>query len=135
MAKFRELRPFLFLLASIISTLVDIAVFMIFQPVAGVIIANIAGYCCGTLTAFIINRRLAFSARSAPDAFTKEAVRFFAVSGGGLALSTLIVSLATPVLGAFFSKLISLPATFGFNYLLSCSFVFRSRKTETPHDR
>lgn len=128
-------RPFLFLIASVVSTLVDIALFMSLQPLAGVIMANIAGYCCGTLVAFVINRKITFARRSAPDAFTSEALRFFAVSGGGLILSTVIVALGSPVFGGFVSKLISLPVTFGFNYLLSRLFVFRSRKTETPYDR
>jgi len=118
-----------FALVGVLNTLIDVGLFTTLTAGLGLTPAwaNIPSYAAGVLVSFTLNRRWTFG-RTGGDAalVAGEFSRFLAVNLAGLLLSTALVAIFALVLPPLAAKLVSLPASFAWNFLLSRGFVFRA---------
>jgi putative flippase GtrA len=119
----------MFFIVSVSATLVDLLLFFLlyqqaeFQPT----IANIFSFCTATLMSFELNRRWTF--RSSEISFTPKALgSYYLTAASSLAISTFAIWGLHSLIGAVWAKLLSLPATFVWNYTWSRFKVFSSSK-------
>jgi putative flippase GtrA len=118
---------------SVIAASVDVAVFSTLialtrLPPAGV---NPFSFGCGFVAGFALNRFWVFR-RSGGDP-SVQLVKFAAVNAASLVISTIAVGALAMMMPAIAAKLLSLPITFGWNFVMSRSWVFRRQKLPQPH--
>jgi putative flippase GtrA len=110
----------------VLNTLIDVAVFVFLIHVVSVqpTIANVISYSVGLLCSFMMNNWWTFSIGRQPG-LPQRFGRFVLVNVSSLAVSTGTVAFTlrftTPLVG----KILSLPMTFLWNFLLCRRFVFR----------
>ena len=111
----------------VFNTLVDVALFMLLVHVMNTApaLANVVSYSVGILSSFALNSSWTFKAGFGPGTAQRLAV-FVGVNLTALALSTGIVAVAAPFTSPLIAKLISLPVTYLWNFVLSRKLVFRA---------
>jgi putative flippase GtrA len=87
-------------------------------------LANVLAAVLGILIGFLLNRYWVFDAADARPA--GQLARFTGVIVSSMALSTAIVGVCATVMHPVIGKVLSLPATFVWNYLLNRVLVFRA---------
>ena len=120
--------PVRFALVGALNTVVDVALFSALVAGLGLLPAwaNVLSYGSGVLVSFTLNRRWTFRrSGGTPAAVMAELSRFIAVNLAGLLISTALVAAFVMVLPPLAAKLLSLPFSFAWNFLLSRGFVFR----------
>jgi putative flippase GtrA len=119
--------PLRFALVGVLNTFVDVALFTTLSAALGLVPAwaNIPSYGAGVLVSFLLNRRWTFRKRGgAPAAVMAEFSRFMAINLAGLLLSTALVAAFALMMPPLAAKVLSLPVSFAWNFLLSRGFVF-----------
>ena len=124
-------QAFRFLVVGGTSTLIDAALFSLLvfggidpRP------ANILSYSCSAICAFWLHRIWTFEARG--EAAGRQAMRFAAMVGAGLLLSTAIVWLLAPLVGPLPAKLAAIGGTLLLNFSISRWLVFAVRPEVAP---
>lgn len=115
-------------LIGVINTCVDVLIFsgLIHQPLGlNPVFANVISYGCGLLCSYVLNSVWTFKVRAGEDAARRFGT-YAAISLSSLAGSTLIIAIVAPPTSPLAAKLLSLPATYMWNFLLSRKLVFRS---------
>jgi putative flippase GtrA len=121
----RAVRPLRFAAVGVVNTAVDATLFALLTSAAlGVApaAANVASYGSGMLVGFALNRNWTFAAGGEPRA--AQFLRYLAVNLSALLLSTLLVAGLAQAMPPLAAKLMSLPATFAWGFLLNRRFVF-----------
>lgn len=121
----RFVRPAMFALVGVISTLVDFTIFfaLLHSFSDSVLAANVVSYSCGILVSYTINRNLTFKDRAVNRVYGP--ILFFASGLIGLAINTIVVLTFVGFAGPLAAKLIATVATFVWNYLVSNLLIFR----------
>jgi putative flippase GtrA len=119
-------RPLRFAAVGAVNTAVDTGLFAALTALGLVpAAANVVSYDTGVLVSFAINRSWTFAAGDGPR--LTQFLRFLVVNLGALVLSTLLVATLSRTMPPLAAKLLSLPATFVWGFLLSRRFVFATR--------
>ncbi|GAA6513943.1 GtrA family protein [Merdimmobilis hominis] len=125
-----NLKKFLkFALTGVGNTLVDLILFRVLYTYLGVNIylSQVCSYSAGMLNSYVVNRSWTF--RSKEKFFSAQMVRFLALGGLMLALSTGLLYLFTGWgLSGMAAKLLTTGLVLVVNFLLSKLWVFRSGK-------
>lgn len=118
---------FKFAIVGAITTALDFVVFGALTESAGVkaALANVLSYSCGIVVSFSLNRVWTFGSVRGESPLQQEAMKFIATHVAGLTLSTLLVFSFNLLLPAMFSKAISVPIVFAWNFLLAKLWVFK----------
>ncbi len=120
-------RPVAFALVGLMNTAIDFLVFSLFLLLFHLPaeVAQIFGYCAGTLNSFLVNRRITFRSRGS-DRLARQMLRYLLSCLIALGLSILFLSLFHSLLhwDAYVSKLLSMLLVFFFNYFCMNRFVF-----------
>jgi len=117
------------------NTLLDAGLFSVFCLVLGMPpgIANILSYSAGIVASFLLNRVWTFSDHARTGPVMSQAVRFLLVALSAMVLSTVIVTTNAAWIGPLTAKLVSIPITYLWNYVLVRHFVFApARATDMP---
>lgn len=122
---------FRFLVVGGTSTLIDASLFSLLvfggidpRP------ANVMSYSCSAICAFWLHRIWTFEARG--EAASRQALRFAAMVGAGLLVSTAIVWLLAPQVGPLPAKLVAIGGTLVLNFSISRWLVFAARPEVVP---
>ncbi|KAB2911083.1 MAG: GtrA family protein [Hyphomicrobiaceae bacterium] len=123
----RVASPALFALVGASNTLVDIGLFWLLTELVQVppLPANAVSFSLGAANSFVLNRLLTFRNRHTRRTAVGQLFVFALVTLACLAVSSLILSLALPLMPSLAAKLISTAATFVFAYTLASRLVFR----------
>lgn len=92
--------------------------------------ANVMSYSSSAICVFWLHRIWTFEARG--EAAGRQAVRFAAMVGAGLLLSTAIVWVLAPLLGPLPAKLVAIGGTLVLNFTTSRWLVFAARPEAVP---
>lgn len=92
--------------------------------------ANVMSYSCSAICVFWLHRMWTFKAQG--EAAGRQAVRFAAMVGAGLLLSTAIVWLLAPLVGPLPAKLVAIGGTLVLNFSISRWLVFAVRPEVAP---
>jgi putative flippase GtrA len=120
-------RPLRFAAVGVVNTAVDIGLFAaLTAPALGIApaVANVASYSAGMIVSFALNRNWTFRAGDGPP--LAQFLRFVVVNLSALVLSTLLVAGLARYMAPVAAKLLSLPVTFAWGFLLNRRFVFRA---------
>jgi putative flippase GtrA len=114
------------------NTAVDLALFALLVQAFSLnpAISNVLSYGTGIACSFVLNNWWTFEAGKR-SGLSGRAVRFLAVSLSALLVSTVIVAGLGSFLSPLVAKLISIPLTFAWNFVLCRYFVF-ARGPERP---
>lgn len=87
---------FRFAITGGVNTLIDFIVYsMVLYIGTGIIIAQIAGYGCGTINSYLMNRSWTFQSKN--KAYGKELFKFLVANGITLLLSLVLLSILSQV--------------------------------------
>lgn len=112
-----------------LNTVIDFAVYTVLLSVFGVNLyaAQVAGYACGTLNSYIVNRSWTFQSKN--KFLSGELIRFILVNLITLGISLVLMyslQLFFPGMNKIILKLPVVAATIVVNFVLSKLWVFRS---------
>lgn len=129
----RLAEPARFAMVGAFNSVLDVGLFAILVHGAGVPapLANLITHGTAITSSYALNRYWTFAARRGA-ASGRQFALFFALNLVALGISTVIVLLAEEAIGAVPAKLLSLIATFAWNYTTSRLFVFRHTASESP---
>ena len=113
-----------------VNTAVDFCLFLSLVSFAGLnpLVANVISFSAGGLCSFLLNSRFTFAIGSAGAARPKRPLRFALVVLATLAVSTLVLKLASLVLPLAVAKLVSIVASLAFGFPLNRTWVFGPAK-------
>jgi putative flippase GtrA len=123
----RLLRQFLqFAGIGVINTLTDLLIFTVLNAIFGIdiIAANVVSYGCATCVSFFLNRNITFREIPFMLGVGSQFSRFVFVNIASLVLSTALVVLLSRFMIGELAKLVSLPFTAAWGFLLVRGFVF-----------
>jgi putative flippase GtrA len=115
---------------AIVSTLalvVDFTVFMVFNAVFGLpVLAGVVGYSCGIVLHYFLSRNFVFNAMRSPKSAHRLFTEFVASGLIGLALTALVIAVATGPLGLspIVGKILAAGASFIGVFLIRRTIVF-----------
>lgn len=92
--------------------------------------ANVTSYALSAILAFWLHRHWTFG--RGDGAIAGQAIRFTAMVGLGLALSTAMIWMLVPLVGPFPAKLAAIGGTLTLNFLVSRRLVFAPSATVHP---
>ncbi len=117
-------------ITGVLNTAVDFVVFFLVSPITGIYPAQIAGYTCGMINSFFINRSWTF--KSEESFFSPTFVKFAAANliTMGISIVVLAVFIQFLLLDILISKILTTVVTLIFNFLLSRLWVFRNAGRE-----
>jgi putative flippase GtrA len=125
----RLIRPGKFALVGLINTSIAVAVIgLLLRAGVGDYTANIAGYACGLVSSFILNRRFTFRQQAGTTSIA-EASRFLTAVAISYAanLAALTLLRGAGLSGTIFAHLPAIVVYTGTFYLLSSRYVFAER--------
>jgi putative flippase GtrA len=114
---------------SVITTIGDVAIFSLLAVWLGMqpVIANCLSYSTVVVICFYLTRYWVFPA-SKGDRAPSQFGRFITISLLSLVLSTVLVALFVRFTTPFVAKLLTLPITFAWNYVINRTWVFGVRR-------
>ena len=134
-------QPIKFGLVGIANTAVDLGCFWLLVAWGQVppLLANTLSYSLGIANSYLLNRIWTFGGTSFRQAPAAQFRRFVLVSLIGLGVSNAVLWTLAPVLPLLAAKLVSIAATFVWNFIASKRFVFdgderRRRKIRTSNE-
>ncbi|HVB89011.1 MAG TPA: GtrA family protein [Beijerinckiaceae bacterium] len=114
-----------FLNVGVVSTALDYLVMVLSRRVAGLdpVVAALAGYCCGGLLSYVLNRRHTFSTQRS---HMEAGWRFAVVMGVGFALTGILMALLADKFGLPYvpARLVTTAVVFIWNFLAHRMWTF-----------
>lgn len=120
-------------LVGVVNTAVDFGLFVALVTLLHMSppIGNVISYSAGVLCSFVLNGAWTF--RHNPRAGrSRRFGAFLAVNLSALAISTGIVAVGSDMMGPIVAKLVALPVTYAWGFVLSKFVVFRRAGHATP---
>lgn len=111
-----------------INTLIDLGIFslLLYLYHWPLLAAHSVGFSVAVLNSYLMNKLWTFQDSSIGRESLRQAGLFFLVALGGLAVSSVVITLADLVMYSLLAKIVATGASFLWNYLLSKRFVFTS---------
>ncbi len=116
-----------FAMVGAVNTAVDVGLFAIFFYILAwpLLLANGGGFMVAVGVSYVLNKTWTFADSSRGREAFRRGLAFAAVAAGGLAIGSLAIWLAAHAVVPILAKLVSIGATFLWNFTVSRRWVFR----------
>lgn len=112
----------------LLNTAVDLSIWSALTYFGKVdyVTANVISYSCAAVNSFIFNRTWTFSKRKRDRSMFLQAGMFALVTALGIATSSAVIFVFSPVIGGLLSKVMSIAIVFSATFVLNKRFTFRA---------